>query len=428
MTRWLGWALLVATVLATGYLAALNPGTVALVVAPGRVVDVPLAVVLTAAIAAGALAVGALEAAAAVRRLATHVRTRREARRQARRAVRTERARDLVWAGEYDRARNELARDEPDASRAELLAESMLRAGDAAGARALLSDAVGQLGDELRLLPLLAEAAERSGDLPAAVEAIERAVAARPESPRLLRRLRDLYARAGRFRDALAVAERLVVRVRAPALLEPELQTLRALRYEVAVAQPDARRAARALLTLAREDPSFVPAWVSAGDRLAEAGRRLRARRAWERGAAHRPNPVLLERLEAHDAADGRPARTTRVYRKLVRRHPDDPTLRLLFARHLLRVHAPAEADGVLGAADSPAAHALRAERARQQGDFERAASEFAGALAPGFGLTLGWRCTACAHDEPAWRARCTHCSRWNTLAPASSGLISTTS
>jgi len=431
MTRWLGWGLLAACVVASGYLAALNPDPIDLVVAPGRTRSVPLAVVLTGAVATGALGVGAVSGLAGLRRALASRQARRDARRRARQLQRTERARDLVSIGEYERARTALGgrrASAPEVGQTALLAESMLHAGDAAGARALLGDALAQPGDSLRLLPLLAEAAERAGDLDAATDAIERALRERPDSPRLLRRLRDLHARAERWPQALATAERLVSQVRAPALLDDELATLRGLRYQVALDEPDDRRAARALLTLAREDPAFVPAWLAAGDRLLAAGRPLRGRRAWRRGAAHRPDPVLLDRLEAHDASEGRTARTTRIYRQLVRRHPQDQTLRLLFARHLLRTGAVAEAGGVLEASlDGPAADALRGELARLQGDFERAAGVFARAVAPTFGLDLAWRCAACGDATGTWQARCPRCRRWNTLA-TSSRLISTAS
>ncbi|HWP67515.1 MAG TPA: hypothetical protein VNO26_16580, partial [Candidatus Limnocylindria bacterium] len=68
MTRWLGWSVVAAAVVAGGYLAALNPAPVELVVGPGHVVRVPLAVVLAGAMAAGAAAVAAATLLAGVRR------------------------------------------------------------------------------------------------------------------------------------------------------------------------------------------------------------------------------------------------------------------------------------------------------------------------------------------------------------------------
>jgi tetratricopeptide (TPR) repeat protein len=358
MTRWLGWSVLAAGVMAAGYLAALNPAPVELLVAPARPVHLPLGVVLSGAMAVGALAVGTAAGLAGLRRLLSALGARRQARLEARRERRAE------------------------------------------------------LGPD--------DASDR-GDLPAAIDAAESALRAQPESPWLLRRVRDLYARAERWPEALSATERLVVRLRTPELLEEELRALRALRYEVALAEPDADTGARALLVLAREDPLFAAAWMSAGDRLLEAGRRLRARRAWVRGTKHRAAPVLLARLEAHDAGEGRPGRTTRLYRRLRDRHPEDRTLHLLFVRHLLRIHATDEAAALLDSSldatlGSPVAEALRGEVARRQGDFDRAAAALAHALGPGLGLGGAWTCVACGTDAPAWAVRCGRCRRWNAL------------
>jgi len=357
MTRWLGWSVLAAGVIGVGYLAALNPAPVDLAVAPGYVVHVPLGVVLTGAMAAGAAGIGTAALLAGMRRAWGRLAAWHEARRRARREGRIERA-----------------PDDP------------------------------------------AEA----GDVAAAIDAAERALRKRGESPWLLRRLRDLYARAERWSEALDATERLVVRLRTPALLEEELGALRALRHQVALGEPDARAAARSLLALAREDPGFVAASVSAGDRLLEAGRPMRARRAWVRGTKHRPAPILLARLEAHDAGEGRPGRTTRLYRRLRRRHPDDPTLGLLFARHLLRMHALDEARALLETpVASPVAEVLRGELARQRGSFEEAAVALVHALGPDLGLTASWRCAACDAEAPSWSVRCGRCQRWNALAAA---------
>jgi predicted Zn-dependent protease len=355
MTRWLGWSVLAAGVIAAGYLAALNPAPIEVSVAPGRVVRLPLGVVLTGAMAAGAAAIGIATLLAGLRRTWDALAVRREMRRRARRERRAE-----------------VGPDEP-------------------------------------LAP---------GDVAAAIAAAKRDLQARPESPWLLRRLRDLYARAERWPDALATTERLVVRLRTPALLDEELGALRALRYRVALEEPEALQGARTLLTLAREDPTFVAAWLSAGDRLREAGRSVRARRAWTRGAKHRPAPVLLARLEAPDAADGRPGRTARLYRRLRHRHPDDTLLGLLFARYLLRMQATDEAALLLDAPTaSPVTEALRGVLARQQGDYERSAASLTRALGPALGLEADWTCTSCGARAATWAVRCDRCRRWNTLA-----------
>src|SRR4029077_10120201 len=120
------------------------------------------------------------------------------------------------------------------------------------------------------------------------------------------------------------------------ATLAREDEVMRGLRYQAALADDDPRRATRLLLGLAREEPSFVPAWVSAGDLLAKAGRRFAARRAWERGARRRAAVVLLERLDGRSTSEGRPERAPRLYRRLQRRHPESAAVHFMLVRHLV--------------------------------------------------------------------------------------------
>ena len=106
-----------------------------------------------------------------------------------------------------------------------------------------------------------------------------------------------------------------------------EAPTLCGIRFEAPAADPEPARGLRRMLALAREHPGFVTAWVVAGDRLRAAGRRLRARRAYEHGARVRPATVLLARLADLDAAEGHPERTVRTLRRLRRTHPHDPNV-----------------------------------------------------------------------------------------------------
>lgn len=392
---------------------------------PGRTFEAPLAGALLSAFVAGALVVALAAGVRAGARGWQRWRGRRRARREAARAAVTSRAQQLVWAGDYGQARAELLRAEragpPDVGRAVLLAEIHLHENDPAAARRVIEDTVAQVGLEPRLLALLAEAAERDGDLRGAADALERARRTVPQSPRLARRLRDVYTAAGRIPEALALQGEILLALRDPATLAAEEETMRGLRYEAALAEPDARRAARLLVALAREEPRFVPAWVSAGDRFAQAGRRLVARRIWERGVRRVPAAVLLDRLERLAVSEGKPDRMTRLYRRLARRHPQAPAVRFLGARHLLVQSLLAEAEEALSTfppeiAGHPLSHALWGELHRRRGNHAVAADSFARAFGPDLMLAAPFRCAVCRRETPTWAGYCPECGRWGTL------------
>jgi predicted Zn-dependent protease len=425
MSRWIAALLAVALVIVAGYVLFLNPDPVVVRLTPERTVTWPLAGALLVSFALGGLVVGAVATVRAGARGWRSWRAERRARRQAREAAVTARAQELVWAGDYTQAREELLRGAggvpSDATRIMLLAETHLHEGNPAAARQALEDGLVRVGLEPHLLALLAEAAERLGDPRGAADALERARHAQPDSPRLARRLRDVYAAAGRFAEALAVQGDILLRVRDRDTLAHEEHALRGLRYQAALAEPEPRRAARLLLSLVREDPTFVPAWVGAGDGFVRAGRRFSARRAWERGTRHVPAVVLCERLERLNADDRKPERTTRLYRRLLRRHPQAQAVPLLFARHLIMQGALDQAGEVLSGlpaavAGHPLVHVLWGELHRRRGDHTLSADTFTRAFGPELGLVAPYRCAACRRSAEVWAGFCDECRRWGTF------------
>jgi thioredoxin-like negative regulator of GroEL len=423
MTRWLLALVAALLLIGAGYLAFLNPEPVVVHLTPARRVTPSLAVALLVAFMAGAVLVGLGAAMRASARSWRSWRAARRSRRAIRHAASTARARDLVWAGDYAQARAELLQGErkapADTARIALLAETYLHGDDPHAARTLLEQGLTQVGLEPRLLDLLGEAAERTGDVRGATEALERARLAQPDNLRLARRLRDVYAKADRWAEAATLQAEMLLRIHEPRRLVAEEQLLRGLRYQAALAGSDVRHQARVLVGLAREDPGFVPAWVSAGDLLVRAGRPVAARRVWERGARRRPVTVLLERIAQLN--ENRPERTTRLYRRLRRRHPEAHALPLLLARHLIAHGTLDEAEHELSAlpaalAGHPLTHALWGELHRRRGNLTLATESFQRALAPDGGLLTPFRCANCRSAAPAWQAYCATCRRWGTF------------
>jgi tetratricopeptide (TPR) repeat protein len=424
LTRWLVAVLAALLLIGAGYVMFLNPDRVVIRLTPSRTMKPPLAGALLTAFAVGAAVVGLAAGVRAGTRGVRSWRAERRRRREARRTQATTRAQELLWAGDYAQARAELLRAErgvpSDAQRLVLLAETYLHEGDAAGARKLLDEGLHKVGLEPHLLDLLAEAAERSGDVRGAADALERARQAQPDSPRLARRLRDIYAASERWSEALALQGEILLQIHDPEALAAEERVLRGLRYQAALAERDARRAARLFLGLAREDPTFLPAWVSAGDALVAGGRRLAARRVWERGARRHAAAILLERIEQLNAAEGKPERTGRVFRRLIRRHENSAVVPLLFARHLIGKGDLAEAEAVLSAIPAPhsgngVVHALWGELHRRRGNHSLAADSYARAMGGETGLVAPFRCAVCQRATETWAGYCPGCRQWGT-------------
>ena len=331
MRYWLTAIAAAGLTIAAGWLFLLNQTEVAVQVAPSRTLSAPLGAALLAAFGVGAAAVALLAGGGAIARGWRATGARRQARRERRGHDAIARVRRLVWTGETSTARAELLRapehGTSEGARLALLAETHLQEGDPSAAREVLEGAAPTVAGDPQLLDLLARAADELGDRRTAIDALERAYRAAPGSPRLATRLRDLYAAEGRWSEATARQAEVLLHLRTPARLAAERDTLLGLRYEASLAEEDHQRAARQLRGLAREAPDFLPAWVSAGDRYAQAGRAFVARRTWLRGLRRRPAAALVDRITAHDGAAGQPQRTTRLLRSLMRRHPDAPAV-----------------------------------------------------------------------------------------------------
>ena len=428
MIRWLiaiGVALLV---IAGAYLAFWNQDSIVIRLGPDQTTSAPLAGALLGAFALGSGLMSLVMVARASTRGWRAWRGRRVARRQAHEVAVTARARDLLHTGDATRARLELLRvtggAPADVPRVALLAETHLAEGDATAARAVVEQGLARDANEPRLLALLATAAVGTKDFRTAADALERARRADPENPGIARRLRDAYVAEGRWVDAMALQGDILLNLQSPAALATEERVLRFLRYQVALQEPDAHRAARALTALAREAPTFVGAWVAAGDRWEQAGRLFTARRAWERGARRRPALVLLDRIERLNATAHKPERTARFLHRLQRRHPDALVVPLALARHLVAGGRFDDAAGVLGAlpeSDGTRPEALRlwGELYRRQGDTQRATDAFARAAGADLGLGAPYRCTSCRRTAETWDAYCPSCRQWDTMRAA---------
>jgi thioredoxin-like negative regulator of GroEL/uncharacterized integral membrane protein len=419
MRYWLTATAAVALTIAGGWFVVLNQEAVSVHATPSDTWVVPLGAALLGAFLLGCAVVGLLTVGGAVSRRWGARRARRRVRVQTRGLEALERGRDQVQAWELSKARATLLavpeHTVPTVERIALLAETYLRDGDPATARAVLTGAPPGTADDPRLLDLGARAAEALGDRAAAIGALERARRAAPSSPWLAARLRDLYAAEGRWQDAANLETELWL---GPSPLAGGRDTLRGFRYEAAMSEPDPGRAVTSLRTLAEESPDFLPAWVSAGDRLVEDGRGAAARRVWLRGLRHRRAAALLERIETFDAAAGEQERTVRLFEKLRARHPGDTTLALHSAKLLVDEGRLDEADAVLAGmpAEASLVLGLRGASARGRGDAAAAADSFARALGADLGLTGSWRCGPCSATAPEWSGRCRACGRWNTL------------
>jgi tetratricopeptide (TPR) repeat protein len=279
--------------------------------------------------------------------------------------------------------------------------------------------------DDPEVTAILREAdeARRAGRRDDARRSFRRALERRKHEPTALRGLRDLAIEGGAWREALEFAER-AASISNGAQREADTQALAGVHYQLGRVELDGGRAAAAvghLRSALKVDREFVPAAVALGDALEQTGDHREAIKTWERAADARPALPLLARLERVYREEGRPSRMIALYRAAAERLSDDVSIAVGLGRVYLELEMLDEAADQferveMKAPDHPVVHAYLGAVFERRGEMREACEEYRRALRLADAFTWPQRCTACAATVPAWRDRCPHCGRFNTL------------
>lgn len=324
------------------------------------------------------------------------------------------------WAGELERSRTLMRkawrRQAGNSPAALSLATSYMDTGEYAAAQEVLQAALEEDANDADLRYALGETLRRRGEIFEAIRMLETLRVRFPRAPRVLISLRELYREAERWREAADV-EAAYIEALPSAARAGEQVRLTELRYQAALALPDPGERAAALDAVVQRDRTFVPAQVSLGDALAEAGRVDEAMKLWEKALRAQPRLVLIERLLAHE----RSAREHERILALLGKHwgdLDGDGARLLLARTALASGSLETAERELraiGKQDAPTVQRAWAELHHQRGDQSAAWTALATA-ADRLGATAAdHRCSACGRASEAWVGYCGGCGRWDT-------------
>jgi lipopolysaccharide biosynthesis regulator YciM len=279
--------------------------------------------------------------------------------------------------------------------------------------------------DDPEVVAMMREAdeARRTGRPDDARRIYRRALDRRKNEPSALRGLRDLAVETGAWRDALEFAERLMA---APtgSTREADAQALAAVHYQLGRADLDEGRASAALghfRGALKTERDFVPAAVALGDALEQTGDHREAIKAWERAADVRPALPVLARLERAYREEGRPSRMIALYRTATERAPNDLGVavglgRVYFELEMLDEAADQFERIEMRAPNHPAVHAYLGAVFERRGQTREACDEYRRALRLAEAFHWPQRCATCGGSVAAWRDRCPHCGRWNTL------------
>lgn len=420
MKRSLALVVAVAVVAAMGFVAFMNPATVEFVVPAKEPLKLPLGWLLVLTFAFGALATGALVVVVQAARSLSRLSERWQERQSERAADWTRSGTMLLWDGDLERGRSLLSkawrRQSRNGALARLLAESYRDSQELDAARRVLQEAVTHDASDPELRRALGETLQRAGELTEAIRILETVRVQHPRALRVLGPLRRLYEKTGRWDEAARVQETYLAVLPGGRMNEAEKDRLGHYRYRAAMAIADPGQRAAALSALMDSHRNCLPAVVSLGDALVEAGRSAEAIRLWERALRERPATVLFERLIAQQPGARDRLHVLGLLRKL--RNPSHPDhVHALIARTALQsanVELAATELESISQQDTPSIHRLWAEMHRQRGEVDRALRSLSRAADDGRPVS-GYTCAVCGRRRQEWTGTCDQCGNWNT-------------
>ena len=324
------------------------------------------------------------------------------------------------WGGELERSRALLRkswrRQAGNSAAALALASSYMDTGEYPAAQEVLTAALEEDGNDPDLRYALGEALRRHGDAAEAIRMLETVRVRFPRAPRALISLRELYRETERWREAADVQAAYLDTLPA-ASRSSERERLIELRYQAALALPDAAERLAALDEVVRAERGFVPALVSLGDALVDNGRIDEARKVWEKTLRAHPRLVLFERLLAHSATPRERERTLALLGKHWNELASDGA-HLILARAALTRGAGDVAERELraiGKQEAPTVQRGWAELHHQRGDHAAAWAALSAAADRLGAAAADHRCTSCGRVSEAWVGYCPGCGRWDT-------------
>jgi len=240
---------------------------------------------------------------------------------------------------------------------------------------------------------------------------------------RALSKMRDICLRMGEFGKAEEAQERVLKLSLPEKEANTERERLTGIRYEtgrVHLEEGDLEKAGKVFRSIAKSEPSFVPAYLGLGEVLLEDGKNADAARLWEDAYRQTGSIIFMHRLEDLYLKLGTPSRIINFYKEALSRKPDDITLNFFLGKLYYRLEMIDDSFDVLSSIDSstrrlPDLHKLLGNLYFRRGDCVSSVGEFKKALSFRDQLIVPYRCSNCDYFTTDWSGRCPKCGKWNS-------------
>lgn len=253
-----------------------------------------------------------------------------------------------------------------------------------------------------------------------------------PDAREPLMRLRKLAIQSGQWEKALLWQDRLA---HANGLdSDPDDEELRiGISYEAAKTQFENGEYTSALARLKeimRSKPSFIPAFLLAGEIHEKMGNSSAALRTWEKGLRTNLHPILLIRIGEYYLWRNQPSRAIEFYQQTIRAHPETAWLEYELGRLYLRLEMIDEALVSFQSIDRTQPEWLLNKKALAElyfraGKTKEATAKFAELTDALTGRSLlPWQCSVCDVSSGSYGSCCSDCLEWNTIEMNQAGYM----
>jgi len=407
-----------------GYITVFNRDDTTLVLWSGKVLHLPMSVLVLACVFAGAAFVLVLAGFTELGGLFHTLKERGRKRREARYDALYRQGCDAADLGHMERAMSSferlLDRNRGHVPTLTQLGNLLRNQGELESAIRHHKRALDVDRENVRALLALADdyvAAERWQE---AADLCRRIIEVDPQAENVLMQLRDHLCRLGKFDEAIEV-QRQVMRRDVETDGKDMLYRLQFQRAMALRAAGETDTAKKALADLVKQERHASPAYVEWGRLLMAEGKVKDAVNRWRDGYGHTHDPLFLHLLEAYYMEQEDPDAAISLYLNAIKDAPARADLQFYLGKLYFRLEMLDNAydtfrDLVDAGTSFPALHQLFGEVKYRRGECDESFQELQRALPYAHPATLPYHCAECGEETGTWSAQCPSCQTWCSL------------
>jgi len=336
-------------------------------------------------------------------------------------------ARALIAHGLLSKAKvmmEEMYADHPEhVGTAMLYGDVMLKSGEGEAAAKHFEKFCLKHPDHVEARYQLAEALLASRNSDGAMGVLKKIVSSAPKQAlRGLRRLRALHTEAQRWEEALDMHKKLVSHFSGELSAGEKAQGM-ALTYQAGLLKVDAdqyKDAAQAFQQVVKDDPGFIPAYLSLGRCRILQDQEDQGLEIWVEGFRSTGEGAFLQEIEDYFIQSGRPEEGLAVLRRISATSEHAVLAKFFLGKMLYRLEILDEAlEQFLEVRSqvvySPILYFYMAKIHSRRGRLDAALNEYRQLLRNLGVLKLRFECGVCGHRTTDYTDRCEHCAAWNS-------------